>query len=338
MKALVYTAPRRMELQDLPRPEPGSGEVLIKVEAAGICGSDVHGFRGLSARRKPPLVMGHELTGRVAALGPGIVDVPLEQQVVVNPLLPCDTCELCLSGRSYICPNRKLIGMDLPGAFAEYVTVPASSLYPLPEGMSPTVGTMAEPLANTVHIIRHNVFGLVQGVAILGAGIQGLLALQMVRVAGITPRISIDIEPHRLEIASRFGAKVIINAREQDPVAIVREATKGRGVDLVIDAVGADVTRQQAIAMAAPGGRVVFLGLNEVMSELDCQAIVTQELTVHGSYAYSPHDFLTALDLLASGRVEVASWLEEAPLVDGQRVFEMLADRPGEHIKAVLIP
>ncbi|NOZ27055.1 MAG: galactitol-1-phosphate 5-dehydrogenase [Chloroflexi bacterium] len=338
MKALVYTAPRRMELQDLPRPEPGPGEVLIQVEAAGICGSDVHGFRGLSARRKPPLVMGHEFTGRVAALGPGVDDPPVGQRVVVNPLLPCGTCELCLSGRGHICPNRKLIGMDRPGAFAEYVTAPRQSVFPLPEGMSPVLGTMAEALANPVHIIRHNVSGLVQGVAIVGAGTQGLLALEMTRLVGISPRIITDVEPYRLEVAQRLGAEVVVNAREQNPVEAVRQATRGRGVDLVIEAVGHNATRGQAIAMAAPGGRIVFLGLHEVMSELDCQAIVAQELTVHGSYAYSPHDFLTALDLLASGRVEVSAWLEEAPLADGQQVFETLADRPGRLIKVALIP
>lgn len=338
MKALVYTAPYRVELQDLPRPQPGPGEVLIQVAAAGICGSDVHGFRGRSARRKPPLVMGHEFTGRVAALGSGVDDLPLGQMVVVNPLLPCGACEWCLAGRSHICPYRKLIGMDRPGAFADYVVVPRRAIFPLPDGMSPALGTMAEALANSVHIIQQNAAGLMRGVAVVGAGTQGLLALQMARLAGISPRLITDMEPYRLEVARELGADLAIHAREQDPVQAVLDFTGGRGVDLVIEAVGHNVTRQQAIAMAAPGGRIVFLGLHEVWSELDCQAIVARELTVRGSYAYSSHDFLTSLDLLASGRVEVSSWLDEAPLTEGQRVFEALADHPGRWIKVALIP
>jgi len=338
MKALVYTAPYRVELQELPQPQPGPGEVLIEVAAAGICGSDVHGFRGRSARRKPPLVMGHEFTGHVVALGPGVEDLPLSQRVVVNPILPCGVCEWCLSGRTQICPYRKLIGMDRPGAFAEFVSVPRRAIFPLPEGMSPTLGTMAEALANAVHIIQHSAAGLMRGVAVVGAGTQGLLALQMARLAGISPRLITDVELYRLEVAQRLGADLAINAREQDPVQAVSKFTGERGVDLVIEAVGVNATRQQAIAMAAPGGRIVLLGLHEVKSELDCQAIVTCELTVRGSYAYSSYDFLTALDLLASERVEVRSWLDEAPLADGQRVFEALADHPGRLIKVVLIP
>ncbi|MCD6291460.1 MAG: galactitol-1-phosphate 5-dehydrogenase [Anaerolineae bacterium] len=338
MKALVYTAPRRMELQDVPRPEPGPGEALIEVTAVGICGSDVHGFRGLSARRKPPMVMGHEFTGRVAALGLGVDDVSVGQQVVVNPLIPCGICEVCLSGRGYICPHRKLIGMDLPGAFAEYVVAPRKALFPLPEGMDPAVATVTEALANPVHIVQNNVFGLMHGVVVMGAGTQGLLALEMATLAGISPRISVDLDPRRLEIARRLGADAVIDARTQDVVRAISDLTDGRGVDLVIDAVGVNATRQQAIAVAAPGGRVVFLGLHEVTAELDCQAVVTRELTVHGSYAYSPHDFLTALDLLNSGRVEVTSWLGTAPLSDGQHVFEALADQTSPFVKMVLIP
>jgi L-iditol 2-dehydrogenase len=327
-----------MELQEVPQPQPGLGEVLIRVAAAGICGSDVHGFRGQSARRKPPLVMGHEFTGQVVALGPGVDDLPTGQMVVVNPLLPCGTCEWCLSGRGHICPYRKLIGMDRPGAFADYVVVPRRAIFPLPDGMSPTLGAMAEALANSVHIIQQNISGLTRGVAVIGAGTQGLLALQMAKLAGISPRLITDMESYRLEMARRLGADLAIQAREQDPVQTVLDFTDGRGVDLVIEAVGHDVTRRQAIAMAAPGGRIVFLGLHEVHSELDCQAIVARELTVRGSYAYSPHDFLTALDLLANRRVEVTSWLDEAPLTEGQHVFEALADHPGQWIKVALIP
>ncbi len=338
MKALVYTAPYRVELQDVPEPEPGPGEVLIRVAAAGICGSDIHGFRGRSARRKPPLVMGHEFTGRVAALGSGVEDLSVGQRVVVNPLLPCGVCELCRAGRGNICPNRKLVGMDRPGAFAEYIAVPRRAVHLLPEEMDFSVGTMVEALANPVHIFQQNTAGLMRGVAIVGAGTQGLLALQLARLMGITPRLITDMEPYRLEVARRLGADQAIDVRQQDAVQAVLDSTQGRGVDLVIEAVGSEVTRQQAIAMAAPGGRVVLLGLHEVTSELDCQAIVARELTVRGSYAYTDHDFLTALDLLLAGRIEVRSWLEEAPLAEGQRIFEALADRPEQLIKVALIP
>ena len=338
MKALVYTAPYHMELQDLPEPQVGDGEILIKVVASGICGSDVHGFRGRSARRKPPMVMGHEFVGTIEELGDGVDDLETGQTVVVNPLLPCGRCELCHAGRYQNCPERKLVGMDHPGAFAEYVTVPPQAVLPLPPSVSPSMGTMVEPLGNAVHVVGRNVVGLMHGVAVLGAGTQGLLALQMVALVGISPRISTDVEPYRLDVARRMGADLTINPRERDPVKAVSEFTSGRGVDLVIETVGYETTRQQALALAVPGGNVVFLGLHQVTSELDCQSIVAREITLRGSYAYSPRDLETALGLLSAKRVEVQSWLCEAPLGEGQAIFERLADDPGELIKVVLIP
>jgi len=339
MKALVWVAPGKIGLQEKDKPVPQGDEVLIRVRAAGICGSEVEGFLGKSDKRIPPLIMGHEFAGDIERSGAGADDPMNGKRVVVEPYLSCGECEECLQGRDNLCLSRQLIGVHRPGGFAEYVAVPRKAVYVLPDGLDYIGGTIVEPLAVSVRIFHQNQRGLLKWVAIFGAGAQGLLALQMAKTFGADTVIS-DINPSRLESAKALGASAVIRAKEEDPVQKIHEITKGRGVDLAVDAAGLSITRQQALSSLKQGGTVVCVGLgaDEAMTTLNFLDVVNKELRIRGSYAYSTWEFLQAMDLLARERIDRTGWVEEIPLEEGPRAFEELAHGASRAAKVVLIP
>ena len=334
MRALVFTGTHRMELQEAPLPAPGPGEVLIRVHYAGVCGSDLHGFEGRSANRRPPLIMGHELSGTVLATGPDVEGFAEGEYVTVNPLLSCGRCIPCRAGRSNVCTRRKLIGIDRPGAFAELVLAPVDNVYALPLGMPLRLGALAEPLANAVHVAAlgpRNKFG---PCFVVGAGAIGLLCLQIARLAGAAPLLISDRNPHRLRVARELGADVAIDVSLEDPVERVRAETRS-GAAWTIDAVGTNATRQQAISALANGGTAVLIGLEKGAGEQDLREAILRELSLHGSYAYTPDEFATAIELLARGRVSTAGWLSGAALEDGQALFAELTSPATPRVKAL---
>lgn len=339
MKALVWVAPHKIGLQEKPVPVPREDEVLIRVRAAGICGSEVEGFLGKSDKRVPPLIMGHEFAGDVEHSGTRGDDPLNGKRIVVEPYLSCGVCEECLQGRDNLCPFRQLIGVHRPGGFAEYVAVPRKAVYVLPESLDYIGATIVEPLAVSVRLFHQNQRGLLKWVAIFGAGAQGLLALQVARAFGADTIIS-DINPSRLESAKAVGAWEVIHAKEEDPVQRIHEITKGRGVDLAVDAAGLSMTRQQALASLKQGGTVVCVGLgaDEAMTTLNFLDVVNKELRVVGAYAYSTWEFLQAMDLLARAKINRGGWVEEIPLEEGPRAFEELARGEARVAKFVLIP
>lgn len=339
MRALMYLGTRNVLIQTVPEPHAAPGEVVLKVSAASICGSDLHGFLGKSKKRVPPLIMGHEFTGAVIDVGPDVTGLALGDRVTINPIITCGRCEECQRGRSSICPTRKVIGIDRPGAFAEYVAVPAHLCFKLPEHLGYVEGSMIESLSNALHIFDRSLHGLIRSVAIVGAGTQGLLALQVARLIGATQIAITDIVPSRLKMAEQFGATRAINVRTTDPVAAVMEMTNGRGVDLSIEAVGHTATQQQAVSFLKQGGEAVFLGLGaESKAELDGLAIVNRELTIRGSYAYTNLDFAHSLELIGDGRIDVKSMVVPVALEQGAEMFETLVDHPGDLIKVALVP
>jgi threonine dehydrogenase-like Zn-dependent dehydrogenase len=339
MKALVLVATGKFDLQEREKPLPGRDEVLIKVRACGICGSDVEGFLGKSDKRVPPLIMGHEFAGDVEQSGPGVDDSLNGKGVVVEPYVFCGECEECMQGHDNRCPSRQLIGVHRPGAFAEYVAVPRKCAYPLPDGLDYVGGSVVEPLAVSVRVFHQHQRGLLKWVAIFGAGAQGLLALQMAQTFGAGTIIS-DINPSRLENAEALGAAAVIRADKEDPVERIKELTGGRGVDVAIEAAGLSVTRQQALASLRQGGTAVCvgIGLDEAMTTLNFLDVVNKELRVVGTYAYSTWEFLQAMDLLARQRIHMTGWVEEIPLEEGPRAFEELARGQARAAKIVLIP
>jgi threonine dehydrogenase-like Zn-dependent dehydrogenase len=339
MKALVWVAPRKIGLQEADKPVPQADEVLIRVKAAGICGSEVEGFLGKSDKRIPPLIMGHEFAGDVEQSAADPNDPLNGKRVVVEPYLSCGKCEECLQGRDNLCTSRQLIGVHRPGGFAEFVAVPRKAVYVLPESLDYIGGSLVEPLAVSVRLFHQNQRGLLKWVAVFGAGAQGLLALQVARTFGADTIIS-DINPARLESAKATGAVAVIRADREDPVGRIREITDRRGVDLAIDAAGLSITRQQALASLKGGGTLgcVGLGADEAMTTLNFLDVVNKELRIVGTYAYTRWEFLQAMDLLARGKIQRTGWVEEIPLGKGPEAFEELARAKARAAKIVLIP
>jgi threonine dehydrogenase-like Zn-dependent dehydrogenase len=342
MQALVWLGPRNMVQRAEPMPQLAAGEVLISVGAVGICGSELSGFLGHNSLRVPPLIMGHECAGQVVQVTEGTFATGevarVGTRVTFNPLVVCGSCDLCLAGRSNLCRRRQLVGAHRPGGFAQYVTVPAHQCYPLPQHLSLVAGSLAEPLACSIRAVAHSGVKPQERLLILGAGPIGLFALAAARVQSVEQIIVSDVAPQRLEIAQRWGARDVINAREQDVVAFVQERYPG-GVDRVIDAVGATPVRAQAIRAVVPGGRVVLIGLHDEESVLPANYIIRQEITVTGSFAYTDSDFAKAVNWLVRRVVQPSyDWLEERPLSDGPSAFAELVDGKAKAAKIVLMP
>jgi threonine dehydrogenase-like Zn-dependent dehydrogenase len=340
MQALVWLGPRDMVQRTEPMPKPAEGEVLIAVGAVGICGSELGGFLGHNSLRVPPLVMGHECAGLVVQVTGGTFATgdaaTVGARVTFNPLVVCGTCDRCLSGKSNLCRHRQLVGAHRPGAFAQYVAVPARQCYPLPESLSLVAGSLAEPLACSVRAVALSGVKPQERLLILGAGPIGLCAVAAARAQGVEQIVISDVAPQRLEIARRWGTSDAINAREQDVVAFVQERYPG-GVDSVIDAVGATPVRTQAIRAVVPGGRVVLIGLHDEESVMPANYLIRQEITVTGTFAYTDDDFAQAVDLLNRGVVQPSvDWLEERPLSDGPAAFAELVDGKAKAAKIVL--
>lgn len=341
MKALVWESPRQMNIREVADPEPGPEDVVIKVAYSGICGSELGGYLGHNALRKPPLVMGHEFSGEIVAMGPQATQynagLAVGQQVTVNPLVYCNRCRHCLAGRQNLCTQRWIVGIHYPGSYADLVKVPASAVHPLPNGLRLEHAALTEPLACAVRATKLAACTPHDRVLIIGLGPIGLLTLQAVQASGVTEVFASETDPDRRAIGEHFQVRVI-DPRTTDVVSLVRAETDGLGVDVVIDAVGATQTRQQSIAAVASGGRVVWIGLHEEESEVPANLVVRQEVNLQGSFAYTPRDFQDALHWLAAGRIQIDPWLMEAPLSEGQAYFERLLSHPGMVAKILLTP
>ncbi len=326
MRALLLDAERHLALVDTPIPAlEHADDVLVRVRAVGVCGSDLHGYLGHTGRRVPPLVMGHEATGEVVATGPGVRRLRPGDRVATNTVAACGQCRPCRAGERSLCEHRRILGMDAPGAYAEYVVWPEGSLPVLPDGLSYEAGALAEPLAVALHAV--NLAALTPGdvVFIAGGGPIGVLVHLLARIAGAGRIIVSELHAERRASARAFGADVVVDPAREDPVAAVRAATGGSGADVAIEAVGAGVTARHSIDAVRNSGTVVWLGNSERRIEIDMQAVVTRELAVRGSYGMTGQEFERALALLASGRLPVGDIVNRyASLEDGPGLFEEL--------------
>jgi len=337
MNALVYTAPHKVESQVHPDPVPKPGEVVVRVRAAGVCGSDLLGFLGKSKKRVPPLILGHEIGGEVHSLGSGVTDLKVGQRVGIMPLITCGTCVHCRRGRNSVCEKRVLLGMTVAGGFAEYTVAPRMCIYPVGDSMSSLAASMIECLATPVNLFENHVRGPVDRVAVFGAGTQGILAMQMAKVRGAKEIFVVDVQPARLAVVERLGARPI-HAKSVDAVEAILKATDQQGCDVVVDAAGYSPARQQGLKLTARGGVLAFVGLSDPATEIDVMDVINREIEIHGIYGYAPADYAKARDLVASGRVDVTSWVREFPLSDGQRILDQLTSQPGDLVKASLTP
>ncbi|MDQ3250042.1 MAG: zinc-binding dehydrogenase [Chloroflexota bacterium] len=328
MRALVYQGPWTMTLEEVPEPVAGTGEVVIAVQAVGICGSDIHGYTGSTGRRTPPMIMGHEFGGIITDVGEGVTTVKPGDEVVATPIFPHNGIG-----------QRRVLGVfSTPGAYAERVVVHASMLLPKPAHVSWRQAAMCEPLAVALHAISRTPIPLLGTVAIVGAGTIGLLTLLAARLAGAGKIIISDQSVHRLEMAEELGADLAVNIKTQDPVQTILDFTGGRGVDVAIEAVGIAPAVQQAHKITRNGGHVTWIGNSAKMIDLDMQEVVARELTVRGTYGFSA-EFPLALAAIARGRLNIEPLIERiAGLEAGPQLIHDLAAGELDLVKVILEP
>lgn len=305
---LTWLGPRLVELQHRPRPIAGPGEVVLKVHAVALCGSDINAFEGRSKQRVPPLVLGHEIAGTVVD---GDGDGGAGGLCAVNPLSSCGACGPCKSGRTNHCARRQLLGLHRDGGLASYVVVPADRLW-LVNGLSASQASLVEPLANAVHLARIAISSSrawpPSAAAVIGAGGQGLLILQVLRLFGVGSVTVHEPDAGRREVALRLGA-----AAAREPIPGDPRATPDQ-VELVVDTVGSNASRRLGQGLIAAGGTFVWLGLHEADAGLDALDIVAREIAIRGSYAYTDGDFDTAVRLAGQPGIDLESWVTALPL------------------------
>ena len=326
MRALVYTGPGKVQIEDRPHPKATADRVEVRVEVAGICGADISGFLGRSKTRQPPMVLGHELVGRTST----------GERVVVDPLTSCGHCAECDGGATNLCRDLRLLGMgNTAGCFAEVVVVPRAQLYPVPDEADLRLAVLAEPLANIVHLFRLAPMLPACRVGIVGAGTMGSLALQMCLHRGAAETVVLETDEQRREAAEKMGATSTINPFRTRPNA---QGIPGLGLDFVIDACGTDEARQTAFDLCRPGGTVVLLGLAKEQSEINFAKSIRSEHRVVMSFGYTREDFVCSLELLASAAIDVREWIVEMPLEQGQQAFERMVCSRGNTMKMILRP
>ncbi|PDQ35587.1 MAG: hypothetical protein B5766_05080 [Candidatus Lumbricidophila eiseniae] len=324
MNALVYEAPELMLLRSVPRPVPGRGEVLVRVEYSGICGSELSGFLGHSSLRTAPLIFGHEFAGTVAECGEDVVGYAVGDRVTANPLSSCGTCEFCLAAHQELCPSRKLLGAMLPGSNAEYLVVAAVSLSTVPESLALSAASMAEPAACAVHAVTRSGIGPADTALVIGVGPIGMFLIQVLLAHGVTTVFVTDRNSERCRMAAALGALVIPDG--EGFLSAVRERTDGRGVSIAFDAAGTRTTRRNCLAAVAPGGSVMLVGLHEDETSLPLNTVIRSEVSLHGVFAYTPTAFRTALAWLEAGRIGLAEGVVEVDLVDGAQWYRRLLE------------
>ena len=343
MKALVLSEYKRLDLVDMAKPKPGEDDLLIRVQACGICGSDVHGYDGSTGRRLPPIVMGHEAAGIVEAVGGAVTGFQPGDRVTFDSTVFCGKCFYCRRGQVNLCDHREIIGVSTPdfrrmGAFAEYVTVPARIAYPLPDNMPFANAALIEAVSIAVHAVSLTPIALDDTVVVVGAGMIGLLTLQAALLAGAGRVLVCDVDDSRLEMARSLGATATFNSGKANPIPDIQQLTSGRGADVALECVGISPTVKLAIDAVRKGATVTLVGNVAPTVELGLQSTVTRQIRLQGSCA-SSGEYPACISLISRGAIRVEPLLSAvAPLEEGAAWFSRLyAHEPGL-LKVVLQP
>lgn len=343
MRALLLSNYNQLDVVEMDKPEPSDDELLIRVIACGICGSDVHGCDGSTGRRIPPIVMGHEAAGVVEAVGEKVTGFSAGDRVTFDSTVYCGQCFFCARGQVNLCDARQVIGVSTPefrrmGAFAEYITVPARIAYLLPDSIGFNEAALIEAVSVAVHAASLTPISLADIVVVVGAGMIGLLTCQAVKLAGAGTTIVLDLDPSRLEMARSMGATHTIDTSEYDAVAEILALTNGRGADASLECVGTTATVNLAIDVVRKGATVTLVGNVSPAVDLPLQKIVTRQLRLQGSCA-SSGEYPACISLLARGQMQVAPLLSAAaPLDQGAIWFQRLHSREAGLLKVVLNP
>jgi L-iditol 2-dehydrogenase len=342
MKALLLSRYRNLEMTEVPVPEPGPNEVLIRVAACGICGSDVHGYDGASGRRIPPIIMGHEAAGTIAAIGQGVNGLSEGDRVTLDSTVYCGECANCLRGNVNLCDRRQVLGVSCgdyrrAGAFAEFVAVPARIVYRLPQNLPFAEAALLEAVAVALHAVSLVPISAGSAALVVGAGTIGLLLQQALRVAGCSRVFVADVDPTRLALSRDLGATKVLSAGS-DLIQQIVQLTDGIGVDIAAEAVGKSETVNTAIDSVRKGGNVLLVGNISPQIALPLQKVVTRQIRLQGSCA-SAGEYSTAIELLSTGKIRVKPLITAiAQLADGPQWFERLYAREPNLMKVVLTP
>jgi L-iditol 2-dehydrogenase len=343
MKALVLREYMKLVYEDVPRPEIAPDEVLVRVEACGICGSDVHGLDGSTGRRQPPLIMGHEAAGVIAETGPAVAGWAVGERVTFDSTIYRLDDWYTRRGLYNLSDGRTVLGVSpgeyrRHGAFAEYVAVPQHVLHRVPAGVSLEQAAMVEPVAVAAHAVSLTPITVGDTAAVIGAGMIGLCLVQVLRAAGCGRIFAVDLEPERLELARKLGADVALDPRKADVVEEVARATEGRGADAAFEAVGITATVKTAIAAVRRGGTVTLVGNLSPAVEVPLQAVVTRQLRLQGSCAIAG-EYPAALAMIERGAVDVDVMRSAvAPLSEGASWFDRLYRKERGLLKVILKP
>jgi len=342
MKALVNTGPYVLQLQNWPIPDYGPQDLLIRVKACAICGSDIKGYSGKTGRRQPPIIMGHEAAGVVEAVGDEVKGFRPGDRVCFDSTVYCLHCEYCLSGQWNLCSNRQVVGVSegtyrRHGAMAEYVVVPHWIAVKMPDNLSFAQAALIETAAIGLHAANRTPLKLNDTVVVVGAGAVGLVSLQAIRLKGAGKVIVTDLAEPRLALARQMGADVTVRSGGSDLLERLREATGPEGADAVIEAVGVQPTIDTALAITRKGGALTLVGNVTPRVELDLQSIVSREISLYGVCA-SNGEYADCVELVASGRINVDPFISEyARLEDGQAVFDRLYKGVEDNLRTVFV-
>jgi L-iditol 2-dehydrogenase len=343
MKGLLLKQYMDLEVTDLPQPEIGPGDVLVRVRACGICGSDVHGLDGSTGRRIPPLVMGHEAAGVIAEVGRNIKQWKPGDRVTFDSTVSCGQCHFCRRGDINLCDNRQVLGVSCGdyrrnGAFAEYVAVPENILYRLPDALSFDHAAMIEAVSIAVHAVNLTPRSLGDTAVVVGSGMIGQLTIQAAKVAGFSRVFAVDVDDAKLERARKLGADEIFNSKTCDAAAEIVARTGGHGADAALEAVGATDPIRTAIASVRKGGTVTLIGNIAPKIELPLQAVVTRQIRLQGSCA-SSGEYPACIELLSSGVIRVDTMISaRTPLEEAASWFDRLYRHEPDLMKVIVQP
>ncbi len=343
MKALLLEQYMQLGYQEVPEPVISADDVLIRVKACGICGSDVHGLDGSTGRRIPPIVMGHEAAGIIEAVGANVKGWAAGDRVTFDSTVSCGQCYFCARGEINLCDNRQVLGVSCGefrrhGAFAELVSVPARILYRLPDSLGFAEAAMIEAVSIAVHAVNITPKSLGDTAVVVGSGMIGLLTIQAAKAAGFARVFAVDLDDAKLAVALRLGADAAFNPKTVDVPKAIQDLTNGRGADVALEAVGAAAPIKTAIMSVKKGGTVTLIGNIAPNIELPLQAVVTRQIRLQGSCA-SSGEYPACIALLASGAIKVDEMISaRVPLADGADWFKRLYAHEPNLMKVILEP
>jgi L-iditol 2-dehydrogenase len=341
MRSIQLLAPHILEEREMPQPaDPSHGEVTVRIRAVGVCGSDLHWYQDGRIGENPavyPQVLGHEPAGEVIATGVGVHELATGDRVAIEPSITCGHCEHCLRGYHNNCLSSVFLGgPQAPGLFREYVTLPAANCTRVPAGFDYRTATLIEPVAVMMHMLELIEIRAGDTVAVTGAGPIGMLCAAIARASGASRVFIADRLPYRLKLAMSMGADVAIDTTAQSLVETVRDATRGRGVDVVLEAAGSPEMANAGIHMARLGGIVMLIGIpSELNPKIDIHGAMMKELRLQ-TLKRSNHRAQAAVDVLAAGRIPASIITHVMPLAETSRAFEMLTNYSDGVGKAVI--